>query len=355
MKAHPEKQKVAYIRVTRMYIPKSNPAIPKNLFQQIQPEFSGVISPLFPLNIRDMYGSSGILAFRFVKQKKARVVFILTEAIPPNEIETARLSLPLFWFPHGYVVHHFFPFITKTPGLEVPYIELDVHITYPNVAPFAAYYNIMTVVPSWTPPPEILAGSMPIQIQKFAPRLQMNQAYPGTIHQQVPQLYQEKSQQPTMEKTAQLANNKQDENETDSDDSGICLESLDDSTFLNCQNIGNVNDPNASKTIFPGKNETAPPISNEPCPMQQTIMSSNPIQPQQQFIQPPHSQQQYPSQIIPPHIQYPCFTPLPEQSQPFRMANPPSQAETQNANETKSENNQSNDQQNDSDQQMVPE
>ena len=239
------RQFTAYVRVTKMYLPKSNPRIARNLFQQIQPEGSGVISPLIPMKDQDMYLSSAVLAFRYQDSSKASILFIITETDGSGEVEICRLCLPLSWFPFGYVVHQFFPFITKTPENGTPFIELDVNLAEINSPPFRGYFSSMLVIPTWSPPPCMTLGLGVVHPDRIIQQQQQQQQQqqrqqqppPPPMHHQRPHKFQQQSmtqqmreqiQQPLLPKNTPPPQQQQQENSlfTENSDGEIQLEDL---------------------------------------------------------------------------------------------------------------------------------
>lgn len=351
------KQRVIYVRVTKMYLPRSNPNVARNLFQQIQPGYSGVISPLMPIQMLDMYSSSAILAFRFHDQNKSNITFIVTELTQTGESEVCRLCLPISWFPHGYVVHHYFPFITKTPQNGTPFIELDVHVDDIQTTPFSAYYGTLKVIPTWIPPPQMTVGATvlipaPVSIQDKP--IQQPQAQPPI-----------KSNQPNIKDKESAKNENQlfkdngdhhhhhthiaDEN---SDESEIMLDDLDD--VITEESAGQKPPP----VLTSNTNDKQQNLQQEVHQPQQSQPKQQPVQQQQQFQQQPQlfqqpqqyqqqhpqqqqQQQQYPQQQqkqqmqYPPFpntqsnkVQYPPFPPLPNQnSSPHQEDQKPQQHE----------------------------
>ena len=361
--ANQPKQKVVYVRVTKMFLPRSNPNVARNIFQQIQPGYSGVISPLMPTRMIDMYSSSAILAFRFCDPEKSNVTFIVTELTQARENEVCRLCLPISWFPHGYVVHHYFPFITKTPQNGTPFIELDVHVADIQTPPFSAYYGTLKVIPTWTPPPQMTAGatiiiSSPIQFQQPAvPQNQQQQhknQQPATVVNQPINKTKEQNQKENDKLT--IMKNKHTHHEytplveTFSDDSEIMLDDLDDVLTDESKNQNPPPVINPSKSNDNQNNLQHPQQVQQPSQnaQQHQIQQQSQSQPQQfqqlpqsqhqpQYSQPPpqYAQQPPPQYAQQPQytqhqnskshkVQYPPFPPLPGQNQPSQ---PPQQLE----------------------------
>lgn len=338
-------QKVVYVRVTKMYLPQSNPNVSRNLFQQIQPGYSGVISPLIPIQMLDMYSSSAILAFRFYDQKKSNITFIVTELTQVGENEVCRLCLPLSWFPHGYVVHHYFPFITRTPQNGKPFIELDVHIADVQTTPFSAYYGTLTVIPTWIPPPQMTAGATvlvttPIRIQNSPiPYEQTNQQSTNQQNPAQPKPHnistkenkqhkkKEKHKNKNKDDQTKLLNKNDHQKETSSDDdigedSEIQLDDLDD--ILNDESLNQVPPPvlDPSQITTEEEQESKKAMTQQPQQPQQQFQQQQQSQRLQQQLQQPQQQfqqqQLQPQQRIPPNsqhqkIRYPPFPPFPNQ------------------------------------------
>lgn len=323
------RQRVVYIRVTKMLLPRSNPNVARNLFQQIQPGYSGVISPLMPIQMLDMYSTTAIPAFRFHDQRKSSVTFIVTELTQFGEKEACRLCLPISWFPHGYVVHHYFPFITKTPDNGTPFIELDVHVADIQTTPFSAYYGTLTVIPTWIPPPQMTEGAtvlIPQQVKIQQPVQQQNQNV-----QQQPQQNQKNKEQNAANDANLTANKDKNKHhhhthidDEVSDESEIMLDDLDDVLTDESANQNpppvldqsKTNDKQQPRKLFQIPDpEPEQPFEQQPSQkqsqkqpsqqnQQQTFQHHQFQQQNQQFQQQPYQQQQFQQQSIQQQNQY---------------------------------------------------
>jgi hypothetical protein len=155
-----------YVRIQKILIPQA-PRSRLTIYQSLRPDESGIYATLSRLKEPDMYGCATVLVLRTFPSSSSQLSFIITQSVPTtDDLEFARLVLPLVWFRVNRVVSYSYPMIARVAETQPPMMLIDVHLSHQTIAPFGCPLAPLKVVPTWEVPPSMQPPAAPVQVAK---------------------------------------------------------------------------------------------------------------------------------------------------------------------------------------------